>query len=189
MLFPRCSYHLISIILNKRHSTSPVITQCPLSSQLVSLWGSDKIAYPFRCQTPALKSQAISTCSQLLVNKCSPRTQHLIGNTCISKFLFKLDFISLTGKTKPRFSWNYTQKLKTKNCVVVPSPAWVPLTPIVAVVINLALQGPVVVINPTLQGPVPSGTPLPWPLWFSVFCFTTKCHVKLRYTYRLEMLA
>ena len=99
-----------SIILSKKHSTSLIIAPGPLSEKLVNFQGPDRVAYQFCCQTTAMKNQAIFTCSQLLINKCSLTTQHLIGYICIPKFPQKLDFISFPNKTQPRFSWNYIQK-------------------------------------------------------------------------------
>lgn len=135
MFFLRSSYHLVSIILNKRHSTSPVITQCPLSDQLVNFWGSARVAYPFGCQTSASKSQAVSTCSQLLVNKYSPRTQHLIGSVCIPKFLLKVDFLSHSqikqSQDFSRITFGNKKRFVQKRLL---GHLWVPLSPVVAVV-------------------------------------------------------
>jgi hypothetical protein len=59
----------------------------------------------------SLETQAISACSQLLVNKCFPRIQHLIENIYIPKLLLKLDFFSFPDKTESaRFFWNGIEK-------------------------------------------------------------------------------
>lgn len=130
--------------------------------------------YPFGCQTTDLKSQVISTCSQSLVNKCSPRTQHLIGNICIPKFLSKFDFISVPDKIKPRFSWNYIQKLK-KICIQAS------LSPTHFCCCCCCYYSCLQKFQFSLEHP------LPQPPCSSVFCFVTK--LKLSYRYHLGLLA
>lgn len=106
-----------------------------LSDQLVNFWGSARVAYPFGCQTSASTSQAVSTRSQLLVNKYSPRTQHLIGSVCIPKFLLKLDFLSHSqikqSQDFPRITFGNRKRFVQKWLL---KHLWVPLSSVIAVI-------------------------------------------------------